>query len=68
MINTVLLEKAISDSGLKKKYIAKELGMSSRSFSKKSKGNSDFTGEQITQLCDILSISDNNQKTDIFLS
>lgn len=67
MVNTALLEKAISDSGLKKKYIAKELGMTEVTFKNKRLGKSQFLGEEITNLCNILGISNVKQKSDIFL-
>ena len=68
MVNTVLLENKISDSGLKKKYIAEKLGISTRTFAKKIKNESPIMGDEISLLCEILNISDNNQKTEIFLS
>jgi hypothetical protein len=65
-VNTVLLEKAISDSGLKKKFIAQKLGMSEQTFNKKRK-NGTFYGDEVIDLCNILNISGTKTASDIFL-
>lgn len=66
-MNTALLEQTISDSGLKKKYIAKKLGMSEPTFKKK-RENGTFYGDEIKDLCNILNISNTKLASDIFLS
>lgn len=65
-MNTVLLEQAISDSGLKKKYIAQKLGMSEQTFNKKRKKGT-FYGDEIINLCEIINISGTKLASDIFL-
>lgn len=66
-MNTVLLEQKISDSGLKKKYIAKEMGLTVATFNNKAKGRTEFLGSEINKLCTILKIDNPKQKADIFL-
>ena len=51
MTNTALLEKLISDSGLKLSYIADKLGITRQALYKKIKGLAQFTGPEIKILC-----------------
>ena len=67
MVNSVMLNQIISDSGLKKKYIAEQMGLSVTSFNNKTKGRTEFMGSEINKLCKILDISNSQQKVDIFL-
>ena len=67
-MNAALLEKHISDSGLKKKYIAEQMGLTIATFNNKSKGRTEFLGSEISSLCKILNITNPKQKADIFLS
>lgn len=67
MINSELLEKKIQESGLKKKYIAEQLGISLRSLHRKIGNESSFTIRQITILCKVLKITTLTEKDKIFL-
>jgi DNA-binding XRE family transcriptional regulator len=50
------LKKAIKKSGLKRKYIAKELDINYDTFRRKLKGDSDFKVEELLKLCEIIKI------------
>ena len=56
MTNTALLEKLISDSGLKLSYIADKLGITRQALYKKIKGLAQFTGPEIKILCRLLNL------------
>ena len=66
MVNVDLLDKAIAKSGLKRKYIAKEMGLTVATFNNKSKNRSSFKVQEIPKLCKILGIS-NKERDNIFL-
>lgn len=68
MTNTKELERRISDSGLKKSYIAKTLGLSRQGFSNKVNNKSPFTTTQITLLCSLLNITKLTDKERIFFA
>ena len=68
MINSELLEKKIQASGLKKKYIAEQLGISLRSLHRKIGNESSFTVRQITILCKVLKITTLTEKDKIFFA
>lgn len=65
-IDTVLLEKAIAESGLKTSFICDTLGISRQAFDKKRKGKNSFRKSEVYVLCDILRITDNSLKGKIF--
>lgn len=66
MTNTVLLNKKILESGLKREFIAKNLGISRFSFNKKIKNEVEFKATEINSLCKLLSIEKLEEKWDIF--
>lgn len=66
LTNTVLLEKIIADSGYKKGYIAKVLGIRVETLGRKIRNISYFTAREIDLLCDVLSIYDSELKESIF--
>ena len=68
MTNTELLEQKISDSGLKKSYIAKYVGISRGLLSKKIKNESAFNQYQIEKLCRVLNITSLQDKEQIFFA
>ena len=68
MTNTEELEKLISDSGLKKSYIAKEINLSRQGFKNKCENKSPFTSTQISKLCVLLKITDLKVKERIFFA
>lgn len=57
MTNTALLEKKIAESGLKKGYLAKLVGLSPAGFRNCVLNKADFTANQIDILCKALNIT-----------
>lgn len=53
-IDTAKINKVIEQSGLKKKRIASELGITSVSFSQKLRGTVEFKVSEVYKLCKIL--------------
>ncbi len=68
MTNTAMLEKIISESGYKKNYIAKVLGMTPYSLSRKINNVSEFSSSEIKGLCELLSIQELDEKEAIFFA
>lgn len=68
MVNSDLLEKKIDSSGIKKAYIAQQLGISPQAFSKKRHNNIPFRASEVYVLCDLLRIYDETEKMKIFLA
>lgn len=61
------LKEIIERSGLKKTFIAEQLGLSYQGYLKKESGKSQFTAKQIAVLKDLLKLS-NKDVAEIFLS
>lgn len=57
MTDTKLLEAIISESGLKKKFLAQKLGLSRAGFRNCMTNKSEFTSSQIDILCRTLNIT-----------
>ena len=68
MTNTEKLEAAIAASGYKKSYIAKVIGVRAETLSRKIKNRSNFNGEEMTALCELLGITDLAEKERIFFA
>jgi len=69
MTNTELLEKKIDDSGYKKSYIAKAIGLkSTQGLSKKIKNETEFTASEINALCELLKVETLEEKEEIFFA
>ena len=68
MINSALLADRISVSGLTHFELAKLIGVSKNTFSAIMTGKKSPTIEQVDTICNILNITDNNAKAQIFLS
>lgn len=66
MTNTALLEAIIADRGLKKNYIAKTIGVSQETLTRKIKNASEFKASEIDKLCQILGISDPKMREAVF--
>lgn len=66
MTNTEELERLISESGLKKQYIARSLGLSRQGLDNKIKNRSEFTTSQVNVLCFLLNIKSLKQKECVF--
>ena len=68
MTNTQLLNKAIEDSGLKIGWILDSMGIKAyATLRDKIENKREFKASEITKLCDILSI-DNDQREAIFFA
>ena len=66
MVNTQLLDEKIDKSGLKTNYIVEKLGISRNGFDKKRKGKITFRTSEIYVLCDLLRITDDEERDKIF--
>lgn len=68
MTNTVLLEEAIRNSGLKKSYIAKRVGLTPAGFRNCVTNRAEFKTGQIKILCEVLGIESLEMKEAIFFA
>lgn len=68
MTNKELLDEKIAASGLQPSFIIKTLGISVNSFYRKKNNQQPFKAAEVYVLCDILKISDDEEKTKIFYS
>lgn len=68
MVNTELLESYITDSGKKKIFLAKKMGIAVQTLRQKSLNNSDFTSKEIEVLCSELGIKDAKVMKAIFFA
>lgn len=69
MTNTELLEKKIDDSGYKKSYIAKTIGLKTTNvLTKKIKNESEFKASEIDALCILLKIESLEERQAIFFA
>ena len=68
MTETEKLKKVISDSGLKYSYIAEKVGLTYQGLKNKIENKSLFNVEEVEKWCNILDITDINQKEEIFFA
>jgi len=68
LLNRNLFKSAIVRAGYTQRKLAEEIGISNNTFSHKMTGVSCFDTEQIDKICEILNISDNTEKANIFLA
>lgn len=68
MTNTKLLNEKIVESGLKRKFIAEKLGLSTYGLQRKIENISEFKASEISALCDILDIKTVTEKEKIFFA
>ena len=68
MLDKNLLKCAIVRAGMTQEKLAEAIGISSNTLTAKLLGRSYFDTEEIDRICDVLSITDNNEKADIFLA
>jgi ACT domain-containing protein len=61
-----LLDEKINNSGLKVNYIVESLGISREAFYKKKNGRTPFRKSEIYVICDLLKITNDEEKTKIF--
>ena len=66
MIDAQLLDDKIESSGLKIGYIVDKIGISRQAFDKKRKGLISFRISEIYVICDLLNITDDEEKAKIF--
>ena len=67
MTNVPMLTEAIKNSGLKRTYIADQLGLSYQGFLNKITGKKEFVGSEIVRMKELLRI-DEKAVSEIFLS
>ncbi len=68
MTNTDLLNDKIKEKGLKIGFIIKKLNLSYGWFSKKLNNEKDFTATEMQILCEVLGITDLEEKDRIFFA
>lgn len=68
MTNTAELKRIIDESGMKKKHIAKKLGLTSYGLQLKIEGKNEFKQKEIQTLCNILNIDSLKKKDEIFFA
>lgn len=68
MVNTNILKSKIVGAGMTQRDLAKALGVSVKTLSAKINGKSAFSTKEVVKTCDILQISDSNEKVFIFLT
>ena len=68
MTNTELLNQLIQEKGLKKVFLAKEVGLSPQGFYNCVHNLAEFRASQIERLCDLLGVESLEQKEAIFFA
>ena len=68
MTDTKQINNLISDSGLKKNFIAGRLGISYYALRQKLDGVTEFKTSEAAELCEVLGIDDPKEITAIFFS
>ena len=68
LTNTELLEQYIRDSGYKRSYIAKTLGLSPYALAHKIHNRSEFKSSEISALCLLLGIETLEKKEAVFFA
>lgn len=69
MTNSELLKKKIDESGYKRSYIAKAIGLKSRQgLAKKIANETEFTASEINKLCELLKIDSLEERQLIFFA
>lgn len=68
MTDTARLEGIIADTGYKKSYLAKVIGVTPSTFSRKLKNKGEFKAREIDVICDLLGITSPEEKEIIFFA
>lgn len=68
MIDRNLLRGAIARAGMTQEKLAEAIGISGNTLSAKILGRYFFDTDEIDKICDVLSITDNLEKANIFLA
>lgn len=63
-----LLLKKMDEAGITQSDLAKKAGMARNTLSRKINGQSSFYPYEINNICNVLKITDDSDKVDIFLS
>ena len=66
MVDTNELKKRIAQKGVKKQWLATQLGLSRYGLFLKLEGKNDFYTNEAVKLCDALGITDAEEKNQIF--
>jgi len=67
MLDAKKLKGKIVEAGMTQGELAKIIGISQNTLTRKLTGRRDFTVGEIDRICDALHITDNGQKSQIFL-
>lgn len=67
-MNANLLRSKIAERGMTQGMLAKAIGVSQNTLSKKMIGRRDFTAGEILKICDALNIVSDDMKCEIFLT
>ena len=67
MLDTLKLKGKIVEAGMTQGELAEKIGISQNTLSRKIAGRRDFTIGEIDRICDVLHITENEQKCQIFL-
>lgn len=68
MTNTKVLRELIEKKGMKMKYVAEYLGLSSYGFQLKVENRQEFKTSEVAALCELLNIDSLEEKEDIFFA
>lgn len=68
MTDTELLQKYIDKSGLKQKYIAEQIGLTSYGFARKRDNRGEFKSSEIDGLCTLLHIDTLEERFAVFFA
>lgn len=68
MTNTALLEEKITESGLKKSYIAKSIGLTPYGLTLKIRNINEFKASEIDKICILLGIDSPEERCNIFFA
>ena len=66
MVNTMLLDEKINQSGLKVDFLISNLGISPTAFYKKKRNEIPFRTAEVYVLCDLLGINTEQDKLKVF--
>ena len=66
-MNLRKLNGKIAESGIKKKYIAKQFNISVQALSKKLNGTTKISTDDAVKFCEVLNITDATERDEIFL-
>jgi hypothetical protein len=68
MTNTKLLKAKIKEKGVKKGFLVKALNTSYHWLGKKIENEKEFKASEIETLCEVLGITDNDERNEIFFA